>query len=245
MVFSPNDSIIDTDFQAGRLFLIDKPLDWTSFDVVKKLRYTLKSYLGKKMKVGHAGTLDPLATGLLIVAVGKFTKKIDTLQGMEKEYEATLKLGATTPCFDSEMEEEATYPTEHITEELINQQKELFVGVINQTVPIFSAVKINGERLYRLARKGEKPESKTRKVIVHSFDINAVNMPFVDFVVRCEKGTYIRSLANDLGKELGSGAYLTALRRTRIGEYHVKDAWQLNDLIETIRNAKRPEKKEE
>jgi tRNA pseudouridine55 synthase len=222
-------------YEEGALFLVDKPLNWTSFDVVNKLRFALKKATGnKKIKVGHAGTLDPLATGLLLVCCGKYTKQIDNLQAMTKEYTGTIKLGAVTPSFDAETEESNTKPFGHLSEEAIKKATEQFLGEIEQIPPIYSAIKVDGKALYELARKGQEVEIKSRKISINSFEISSVNLPFVNFRVSCSKGTYIRSLAHDLGQELGCGGYLTALRRTKIGDYNVEDAWKLEDLVELI-----------
>ena len=223
------------DFNEGALLLIDKPKDWTSFDVVNKIRYTLKFKLGvKKIKVGHSGTLDPMATGLLIICTGKFTKKLAQLQNLTKVYTGTIMLGSTTPSFDAETEIDASYPTNHITEELIQMTKQQFIGDIEQVPPIFSAIKVDGQPLYKKARKGIKVEIKPRPVHIYKFDFNRIEIPEIDFTVKCSKGTYIRSLANDFGKALESGAYLSALCRTQIGDHKLSDAWQLNELIEHI-----------
>lgn len=213
------------DFQEGKVVLIDKPLTWSSFQAVNKVKWSLKKHLGlKKIKVGHAGTLDPLATGLLIVCTGKFTKRIMELQGMEKEYTGTFYLGATTPSYDLETEVNETFPTQHITEELVYQTLPQFIGEIDQKPPVFSAIKKDGKRLYEHARKGEEVEIATRKTTIHEFEITRIALPEVDFRVVCSKGTYIRSLAFDFGKALQSGAHLTALRRTKIGEFSVDNA---------------------
>jgi len=222
-------------FQEGALLLVDKPKDWTSFDVVNKIRYTLKNKLGvKKIKVGHSGTLDPMATGLLIICTGKFTKKLEGLQGLTKVYTGTITLGATTPSFDAETEIDETFPTKHITEALINNTKQQFLGDLEQVPPIFSAIKVDGQPLYKKARKGIKVEIKPRPVHIYHFDIQRITIPEIDFNVKCSKGTYIRSLANDFGKALESGGYLSALCRTQIGDYQLLDAWKLNDLIDHI-----------
>jgi len=213
------------EFQQGRVLLIDKPLDWTSFDVVKKIRWNIcRAFDIKKIKVGHAGTLDPKATGLLIVCTGKFTKKINEIQAQTKVYTGTMKLGATTPTFDTESEENQIFPIEHITEEQLNQATQKFLGEIQQHPPIHSAVKKDGKRLYELARAGEVVETEARTVRIDEFKITKIEMPFVDFEVQCGKGTYIRSLANDFGEALNSGAYLAGLRRTKIGDFSVVDA---------------------
>ena len=208
--------------QEGHIFLIDKPLDWTSFDVVNKIRWNIrKSYDLKKIKVGHAGTLDPKATGLLLVCTGKLTKRIDEFQAQEKTYTGTIKLGVTTPTYDLESEENETFPTEHLTEEIIQEATKQFIGEIEQFPPMHSAIKVDGKRLYELARDGKEIERKARKITIHDFKITKINLPFVDFEVNCSKGTYIRSLAYDFGKVVNSGGYLTALRRTKIGDFDV------------------------
>lgn len=213
------------DFQEGKVVLIDKPLHWSSFQAVNKVKWALKKHLNlKKIKVGHAGTLDPLATGLLIICTGKFTKRISELQGMPKEYTGTFMLGGTTPSFDLETEVNQTFPTEHITEELIHETVKQFIGEIDQQPPVFSAIKKDGKRLYEHARAGEEVEIAFRKTTIHEFEITRIALPEIDFRVVCSKGTYIRSLANDFGKALQSGAHLTVLRRTKIGEFSVDNA---------------------
>lgn len=213
------------EIQEGKIFLIDKPLDWTSFDVVNKIRWNIrKAYNLKKIKVGHAGTLDPKATGLLIICTGKFTKRIDEIQAESKVYTGVIKLGVTTPTFDTESEENETFPTDHISEELIHETTQKFIGEIEQFPPVHSAVKQDGKRLYELARAGKEVELKPRQIKIYDFRITKIEMPFVAFEVHCGKGTYIRSLANDFGKALNSGGYLTELRRTKIGEFSVEDA---------------------
>lgn len=213
------------DFLEGQVVLIDKPLKWSSFQAVNKIKWALKTYTGvKKIKVGHAGTLDPLATGLLIVCTGKFTKRISELQGMEKEYTGTFHIGATTPSYDLETEVNATFPTEHINDELIHETVKQFLGEIDQQPPVFSAIKKDGKRLYEHARAGEEVEIAFRKTTIHEFEITRIALPEIDFRVVCSKGTYIRSLAFDFGKAMQSGAHLTALRRTKIGTYSVEDA---------------------
>lgn len=225
------------DFKAGATLLVNKPLDWTSFDVVNKIRWALRNRLQiKKIKVGHAGTLDPKATGLLIICTGKFTKKLDTFQGMGKTYTGTIKLGATTPSFDVETEEDAIYPTEHINDLLLDKTREEFIGPLEQYPPMFSAIKVDGQPLYKLARQGKKIEVKPRPVIIYDFEFRRVEMPEVDFEVSCSKGTYIRSLAYDFGKLLGSGGYLTKLCRTQIGTHQLADAWNLETLVDYIEN---------
>ena len=209
----------------GQILLIDKPLNWSSFQAVNKLKYILKRKyeLPKKFKIGHAGTLDPLATGLLIVCTGKFTKKITEIQGQAKEYTGTITLGATTPSYDLETEINETFPTEHITEALIWETTKQFVGEIDQKPPVFSAIKKDGIRLYEHARAGEEVEILSRKITIHEFEITRIVLPEVDFKVKCSKGTYIRSLAYDFGMALNSGGYLSALRRTKIGDYSVEN----------------------
>jgi len=211
--------------QEGQIFLIDKPLDWTSFDAVNKIRWNIrKTYHLKKIKVGHAGTLDPKATGLLIICTGKFTKKIESIQAESKVYTGQIKLGATTPTYDTESEEDQFFPIEHITDELIHQNIEKFKGEIEQYPPIHSALKVDGKRMYELARAGVEVEVKPRKITIYDFKITKIDLPFVEFEVHCSKGTYIRSLAYDFGKALNSGGYLTELRRTKIGEFSVDAA---------------------
>lgn len=213
------------DFLNGQILLIDKPLHWTSFQAVNKMKWALKSKLGlKKIKIGHAGTLDPLATGLLLVCTGKFTKRITELQGQAKEYTGTFYIGATTPSYDLETEIDQNYPTEHINETIINETVKLFLGEIDQKPPIFSAIKKEGVRLYEYARAGEMVEIATRKTSIHEFEITRIALPEIDFRVVCSKGTYIRSLAFDFGKAMQSGSHLIALRRTKIGDYDVKEA---------------------
>ncbi|MET3731105.1 tRNA pseudouridine(55) synthase TruB [Moheibacter stercoris] len=213
------------EIQEGKVLLIDKPLDWTSFDVVNKVRWNIrKAYNLKKIKVGHAGTLDPKATGLLIVCTGKFTKRIDEIQAESKVYTGTIKLGVTTPTYDTESEEDQTFPTEHITEELIHEATKQFLGEIDQYPPAHSAIKVDGKRLYELARAGKEVELKARRIHIYDFKITKIDLPFVEFEVHCGKGTYIRSLANDFGKALNSGGYLTELRRTKIGDFSVENA---------------------
>lgn len=213
------------EIQEGKVLLIDKPLDWTSFDVVNKVRWNIrKAYNLKKIKVGHAGTLDPKATGLLIVCTGKFTKRIDEIQAECKVYTGTIKLGVTTPTYDTESEEDQTFPTEHITEELIHEATKQFIGEIDQYPPAHSAIKVDGKRLYELARAGKEVELKARRIHIYDFKITKIELPLVEFEVHCGKGTYIRSLANDFGKALNSGGYLTELRRTKIGDFSVENA---------------------
>ena len=219
---------------VGELILIDKPLTWTSFDVTKKLKFA-----GKFKKIGHAGTLDPLATGLLILCTGKMTKQIDNYQAKEKEYSGTLVLGKTTPSVDLETEFDAEFPTEHITKEIINTALDNFRGNISQIPPIYSAIQVNGKRLYELARKGiteSDIEIKSREVEVMKFEIDASNFPELSFSIVCSKGTYIRSLVRDFGIACGSGAYLKSLRRERIGEYSVENALTIEEFIKSRNN---------
>ncbi len=223
------------DFQNGQVLLIDKPLQWTSFQAVNKMKWVLKSKLNlKKIKIGHAGTLDPLATGLLLVCTGKFTKRITELQGQAKEYTGTFYIGATTPSYDLETEIDHTFPSSHITEALIHETIPQFLGEINQKPPIFSAIKKEGVRLYEHARAGETVEIAARKTTIHEFEITRIALPEVDFRVVCSKGTYIRSLAFDFGKALNSGAHLIALRRTKIGDYDVKNAMDVMAFVDSI-----------
>ena len=214
------------DFQNGQVLLIDKPLKWSSFQAVNKLKYLLKNHYGlpKKFKIGHAGTLDPLATGLLIICTGKFTKTITEIQAQEKEYTGTITIGATTPSYDLETEINATFPTNHITKELILETTKQFLGEIDQKPPVFSAIKKDGKRLYEHARAGEEVEIKARKTTIYEFEITRIDLPEIDFRIKCSKGTYIRSIAYDFGHALQSGGHLTALRRTKIGNYSVENA---------------------
>lgn len=213
------------DFLEGQIILIDKPLNWTSFQAVNKMKWALitKLNLPKKFKIGHAGTLDPLATGLLLVCTGKFTKRITELQGQAKEYTGTFHIGATTPSYDLETEIDQTFPTEHINDALIHETVKQFLGEIDQKPPIYSAIKKDGVRLYEHARAGETIEIATRKTTIHEFEITRIALPEIDFRVVCSKGTYIRSLAFDFGKAMNSGSHLTVLRRTKIGDYDVKN----------------------
>jgi tRNA pseudouridine55 synthase len=223
-------------YKNGQVLLIDKPLTWTSFQVVNKLRWEIRQRFNiKKIKVGHAGTLDPLATGLLIICTGKQTKQIDTYQGQVKEYTGTFTLGGTTPSYDLETEINNTFPTAHITEELLHETTKQFVGEIQQKPPIFSAIKKDGKRLYELARKGETTEIKERTVTVSSFEITKIKLPEVEFRIICSKGTYIRSIAFDYGKALNSGGYLSALRRTKIGNFSVDDAFSVEEFITNLK----------
>lgn len=247
------------EFPKGALLLVDKPLGWSSFDVVNKIRHHLSRRVGiKRIKIGHAGTLDPLATGLLLICVGDYTKRIDSLQGMPKEYTGTLTFGATTPSFDLEKAVNATFPTAHLNDTLLQTTKSAFIGDIEQIPPVFSAVKVDGKRLYKNARTGETVDIPVRTVHIETLELGPLRKVLVtrdapilvsfkgaqimlhpdhadglqsDFKVVCSKGTYIRTLASDLGQAVGSGAYLSALRRTAIGVYSVDDAWPLEDLV--------------
>ena len=219
-------------YQEGQILLLDKPLKWSSFQAVNKLKYHFINKIGlpKKFKIGHAGTLDPLATGLLIVCTGKFTKRISEIQGQAKEYTGTFYIGATTPSYDLETDIDQTFPTDHITDDLVHKTVEQFLGEIDQKPPIFSAIKMDGKRLYEHARAGETVEIASRKTTIHEFEITRIALPEVDFRVVCSKGTYIRSLAFDFGKAMQSGSHLTALRRTKIGDYSVEDAFSPENL---------------
>jgi tRNA pseudouridine55 synthase len=219
----------------GQVLLIDKPLHWTSFQVVNRMRSAIKRKFDlKKIKVGHAGTLDPLATGLLIICTGKFTKKIDEYQGLFKEYTGTFTLGATTPSYDLETEINERFSIEHLTEELIKDTTQQFMGEIDQVPPIFSAIQVDGKRAYDSARKGKSLELNSRKVTVHEFEITQINLPEIEFRIKCSKGTYIRSIANDFGKAMITGSHLSALRRTKIGEFSVENAMSLEDFLQQI-----------
>ncbi|MFT6870372.1 MAG: tRNA pseudouridine55 synthase [Paraglaciecola sp.] len=227
----------EEDFKNGQVLLIDKPLTWSSFQAVNKLRWHIKQrFKIKKIKVGHAGTLDPLATGLLIICTGKQTKEIHTYQGQIKEYIGVFTVGATTPSYDLETEIDQIFSTEHITEELLKETTKQFVGDIQQKPPIFSAIKKDGKRLYELARKGETTEIKARTVTVSHFEITKIDLPNVEVKIVCSKGTYIRSLAYDFGKALNSGAHLSALRRTKIGNFSVENASSIEDFIKNLEN---------
>ncbi|GET46754.1 tRNA pseudouridine(55) synthase TruB [Capnocytophaga felis] len=218
----------------GQILLIDKPLHWSSFQAVNKIKWSIiKNYKLKKVKIGHAGTLDPLASGLLVICTGKFTKKITEFQEALKTYTGTIRLGATTPSFDLETEIEQTFPVEHITPEFIEQVRQKFIGEIEQTPPVFSAIKREGKRLYELAREGEEMIEVPKRIVqIEQFNIDISNFPNIHFEVVCSKGTYIRSLANDFGKALQSGAHLTALRRTKIGDFSVENALSPDDFVE-------------
>lgn len=213
------------DFLNGQLILIDKPLEWSSFQAVNAVKWAIrKRYQLKKIKVGHAGTLDPLASGLLLICAGKFTKRIHEFQGMPKEYEGTITFGSSTPSYDLETEVDNVYPINHITHELIHKTKALFLGKIAQKPPVFSALKKDGKRMYEYAREGKELEIKARFIEVLEFEILDINLPELRFRIKCSKGTYIRSIAHDFGKALNSGGHLSSLRRTKIGDYNVNKA---------------------
>lgn len=225
------------DFPAGEVLLIDKPLEWTSFDVVNKIRHMLRYHLGiKRIKVGHAGTLDPLASGLLLVCVGKATKQINEYTGLDKEYTGSFFIGATTPSYDLETDIDQEFDTAHITEALIRNTAKTFEGKISQVPPVYSAVKVDGKRAYLSARENKKVDIPARDVTIHEFELIEARVPETSFRVSCSKGTYIRTLANDFGKALQSGAYIKSLRRTRIGNYSIDDAVSIEELEEFFRS---------
>ena len=224
------------EFQKGQVLLFDKPLHWTSFQLVNKVRWLIKQQFQiKKLKVGHAGTLDPLATGLVIICTGKMTKQIESFMGQTKVYTGEISLGATTPSYDLETEINQTFETNHLNEALIQQTTHQFIGEINQQPPIFSALKKEGKRLYEYARNGEEVDIPSRKVIIEDFQITKIDLPKIEFKVTCSKGTYIRSLAHDFGKALNSGAHLSALRRTAIGEFSVENAMHLENFQKLLK----------
>ena len=228
----------DYEFSEGEVLLFNKQLHWTSFQLVNKVRWLIKRKLKvKKIKVGHAGTLDPLATGMMILCTGKKTKEIHLYQAAEKEYVATIKLGSTTPSYDGETAENYFFATKHINEELIKKAFLNFLGAIEQYPPIFSAIKVGGKKLYESARKGEEVELKPRSISIQEIELLSINMPYVEFRVSCSKGTYIRSLAFDIGKALNSGAWLCKLQRTKIGEYDLKNAIELHDFQEMMKSS--------
>ena len=223
------------DFKNGQVLLINKPLNWTSFQVVNKIRWLIKNKFGiKKIKVGHAGTLDPLATGLLIICTGKMTKRISSFQNQTKKYTGTFLLGSTTPSFDLETKPDNTFPVDHINKDLIINATKSFIGKIKQKPPIYSAIKKDGKRLYESARIGENIEINDRDIEILNFNISRINMPHIDFEVECSKGTYIRALANDFGKKLNSGATLYKLNRTKIGEYSVNKSISIEEFTKNI-----------
>lgn len=224
------------DFVNGEVLLINKPYRWTSFDVVSKLKGAILKYSGaEKIKIGHAGTLDPLATGLLIICTGKYTKKIEEYQNLEKEYTGIITIGATTPSGDMEHEIDKTYDISKINEGMLYETAKKFVGEIEQTAPVYSAKKIKGIRAYEYARKGEDVSIKPNTVIINEFKITKIELPDVYFLIRCTKGTYIRSLANDFGVALNNGAYLSSLCRTKIGNNHLEDSYEVEEFIEMIK----------
>jgi tRNA pseudouridine55 synthase len=223
------------DFVEGEVLCVRKPLEWTSFNLVSKLRWKLQKTLKiKKLKVGHAGTLDPLATGVMIICTGKATKRIDTFQYQTKEYIATLKLGSTTPSFDLELPIDNTYPFEHITTDLIDQVIPTFIGEICQVPPVYSAVKVDGKRAYDYAREGKEVELKSKLLVIDEIEVMDFQLPVLKLRVVCSKGTYIRALARDIGEALGSGAHLIGLERTRIGDVKLDDCWQIDKLIDHL-----------
>ena len=223
------------DFIRGEILVLNKPLDWTSFDLVQKVRNMLCRQLKiKKLKVGHAGTLDPKATGVMVLCSGKSTKKIDEIQADEKEYIAILKVGATTPSFDLETEEDGAFPTGHVTRELVERVLPMFLGSIEQVPPVYSAVKVDGKRAYQFARKGKEVELKSKMLVIKEIELLRFKMPEIELRIVCSKGTYIRALARDIGKELGSGAYLIGLKRTRIGEYTIDQCLDLAGLADML-----------
>lgn len=230
-----NDIILSSHLTDGAALLIDKPSGWTSFDVVNKLRWTIRNKLGlRKYKVGHAGTLDPLATGLLIICISKYTKKIEEFVGQLKSYSGEVELFKTTPTYDAEMLPDCYYPYQEFSIEDIQSAANTFIGEIQQRPPIFSALKKNGVPMYKLARQGKEVDIKLRTITIHDYHINSYSNGKANITVSCSKGTYIRSLAYDLGRELGTGGYLSALRRTGIGEFDVEDAWELDKVIEAL-----------
>lgn len=234
------------DFKKGALLLVDKPKDWTSFDVVNKIRFTLRKALGlRKIKVGHSGTLDPMATGLLVICTGKFTKKLQNLTGLDKEYTGTITLGATTPSYDMETEIDEHFPVDHLNEERIKAAVPGFIGKQEQLPPIFSAIKVDGQPAYKKARAGKEIKLQAREIFIHEFELSRIEIPEVDFRLHCSKGSYVRSLAYDFGKAVDSGAYLSKLRRTRIGDYSLEDAWNLEDLVEGVRSGELIQQEEE
>lgn len=230
-----NQSLVGVDFKEGYIAIIDKPLEWTSTDVVRKIKYALQHRLGyKKIKIGHAGTLDPLATGVLIVCIGKATKMVNELQAEEKEYIADIELGATTPSYDLEHPIDKRYPTEHITREMIEQALRDLTGERLQAPPIYSAKKVEGVRAYEFARAGEEVELKKALINIYEMEILSLEMPHLKVRVRCSKGTYIRSLAHEIGQALDSGAHLIGLRRTRSGGFTAENGWKLENFMEKL-----------
>lgn len=225
----------DFDFLTGEILILNKPIDWTSNDLVQKVRNTVCRLMKiKKLKMGHAGTLDPKATGVMVLCSGKLTKQIDAIQADEKEYVAQLKIGATTPSFDLETEEDGQFPTDHITQELVENILPSFVGAIEQIPPVYSAVKVDGKRAYQLARKGKEVELKSKMLVVKEIELLRFEMPEIELRIVCSKGTYIRALARDIGAALGSGAYLIGLQRTRIGTFSIDQSLDLKELTEML-----------
>lgn len=234
-LFEKSDSLSIDDLREGGFFLVDKPQGWTSFDIVNKLRYAIRRQLGlKRYKIGHAGTLDPLATGLLIICFSKYTKQIESFMGLPKSYDGTIRLWQTTPCYDAELEVDTYYPQTRFSIDQIEEVRASFLGTTEQFPPVFSAIKKNGVPMYKLARDGKRPEMKSRTITITKMDVTRVDLPNVDVSIDCSKGTYIRSIAHDFGQKLGSGAYLSALRRTKIGDYDVRGAWSIGDLCTYI-----------
>jgi len=232
-------NIEDIDIQNGAILLVDKPLRWTSFDVVNKIKYEIRNRTGcKKFKIGHAGTLDPLATGLLIVCIGKYTKQIPDFQQQIKQYDGTFTIGATTASYDLEKTPENFMPYNHLSKNDILSAVNQFVGTIQQFPPLFSAVRIDGKRAFEYARKEQNITLSSKEINIYSFDIQRIELPIIDFEITCSKGTYIRSIARDLGNILGCGAYLSCLRRTKIGDFSVKDSFDMNPFIDTNKTKK-------
>lgn len=224
-------------FAEGQIVVVDKPLGWTSFAVVNRFRYLLKERLGiKRIKVGHAGTLDPLATGVVVLCTGRFTKRIEEFQSLPKRYVATIQLGATTPSYDLESEIDAHYPTEHITPAEVESALGRFVGEIPQVPPVFSAIKVDGKRSYKMARRGEEVELQARPVMIYDIKLLRCELPEIEIEVLCGKGTYIRALARDIGAALGSGGHLTALRRTEVGDFKADEAIKVEEFVEYLEN---------
>jgi len=222
-------------FLEGEVLLIDKPIGWTSFDVVNSIRYSIKRTFNiKKIKVGHAGTLDPLATGLLIICTGKFTKQIDSFQGLDKVYVGSMYMGATTPSFDKETKVDQTFDTNNISTEMLLEATKQFTGKIEQTPPVYSAVKVDGKRAFEYARKNNEVKIKSRQVTIYDFTLLNFELPEMDFMVNCSKGTYIRSLVDDFGKAINNGAYMSSLRRTAIGDFSVSNAYSVDEIKEII-----------
>ena len=235
---SKTETLSAEDFLDGQLLLIDKPLEWTSFDAVNKIKFSLLRRFGfKKIKVGHAGTLDPLATGLLLICTGRMTKKISELTGLDKTYEGQFLLGATTPSFDLETETENHLPTEHLTEDQVKEAAQTLVGEQDQMPPMYSAKKVGGRRAYKAAREGTTIDLQPNRVVVHSFEVDTAQLPLVGFRIVCGKGTYVRSIARDLGEKLGCGAHLVALRRTAIGDHSVEKAVSPQSFVDSLGTA--------